>query len=251
MEVPVFYYDFSQVLFIFLIKPSRLKPLLEGSGCKPCIMLNRRALVILNFFEYRKTSLGPYNEAGLCSFTYSDKFKKPFLYMPDMLKSGDRWKTGTYVHNLPATTKTANVAGREIYGFPKFVTDIPFSLTSKSFSGGVKDPDTGDDIFSISGPLSRIGMTFPSFDFVTYTNHKGEQLRTHVTTDARAKYSLFPNMRLKVGKSNHIMAKNLRDLGLDNKRPFSILTTDNSRSRSPQGIAVTHDMHQRIKKKEL
>ncbi|MCP4132114.1 MAG: acetoacetate decarboxylase family protein [bacterium] len=251
MELPIFYYDFSQVLYLFLVKPGKLRPLLEGTGLKPCVMLNHRAVVMLVFFEYRSTSIGTYNEVGLCSLTYSEKCKKPFFYLPSILKSGDSWKTAAYVHDLPVTTKIANAGGREIYGYPKFVTDIPFSLTPKTFDGAVLDPDTGKNIFSIAGPLSRMGVSFPAIDIVTYTNHKGQQLRTNITTDAKAKYSLFPNMRLKVGESNHRMAKNMRDLGLDNKRPLSIATSEIARSRLPRGIAVTPDMLERIKKKEL
>ncbi len=247
VELPIFYYDFSMALFTFFIKPKNLESILEGTGLKPCVFLNNRSVAILVFFEYRDTSVGIYNEVGLCSLTYSEKCRKPFFYLPGLIGNGDNWKIGAYVHNLPVTTKEANAAGKEIWGYPKFVTDIPFSLGPKTFGGAVKDPDTGDDIVSLSGSRGRVGLTFPAIDIVSYTIHRGEHIRTCITTDDKAKYSLYPNIRLKVGSGDHIMTRNLRGLGLDNKRPFSLTVTQNTRSRLPEGIVVTPDMFERLK----
>ena len=58
--------------------------------------------------EYRKTDIGPYNEVGLTVLA---------------LAPGDPIPAN-YVVDLPVTTAVANRAGREIWGYNKFVAAI-------------------------------------------------------------------------------------------------------------------------------
>jgi len=46
---------------------------------------------------------------------------------------------GAYVLEMPVTIPQARAAGREIWGFPKFETKIPFKLERKRFEFGVLD----------------------------------------------------------------------------------------------------------------
>ncbi len=240
VDLPIFYYDFSSVIFNFMVKPEKVSALLEGTALSPCILANNMALVIIVFFEYRDSSVGIYNEVGLCSLTYSKALKKPFFYLPDVIKKGDKWKIAAYVHNLPVTTKAANAAGREIWGYPKFVTEIPFSLTKNTFKGSVLDPDTGDDILSIDGKMGPVGIgpLLRGIDIVTHTIHKGAQIRTHITTEGKAAYHLFPKMKLLVGSGSHVMNENLIRLDLHGARPIAMITSYNTRSRLPAGVDI-------------
>ncbi|MCP4135980.1 MAG: acetoacetate decarboxylase family protein [bacterium] len=241
IEIPHFYNDFSQVLFFYFVKPEKLLPLLEGTDLKPCVCINNRAIVNLILLEYRDSSIGSYNEIGLSSLTYSTKLKKPFFVFPNFLKKGDKWKIAGYIHNLPVTSKLAYAAGVEIFGYPKFITEIPFSLTEKSFEATVCDPDSHSNIFSISCPIGykSFGLKMPGVDLVTYSNNnKGDQLKAYICVDAKTKNNLFPSVKLTVGESNHVMAQNLRHLDLENKKPFSVSTTHTARGVGPNSAIV-------------
>lgn len=240
VQLPILYLDFSSVIFLFFVKPNLVEPLLDGSGFKPCIFANGRAMVILVFFEYRDSSIGSYNEVGLCSATYSTKKKKPFLFLPDLLKKGDKWQIASYVHNLPVTTSLANAAGRTIWGYPKFVTDIKFSLSKKSFHGKVMDPDSNREILSIGGAMGKMGTgtLLPSIDIVTHTVKNGEQVHTVITTDGKMNYNLWPSMRLQIGDGDHPMTQNLRRLDLHQRKPFVMGTSYNGRSILPEGNVI-------------
>jgi len=209
--LPIFYYDFSSIVFSYLADKTEAEILLKGSGLKPALVLGNKVMVIIVFFEYRDTSIGSYNEVALTTLSYPEDNPKPFCPLINFIKKGQNWNIGAYIHNLPVTTEIANAAGRKIWTYPKFVTPIPFKLKQPEFSGSVKDPDSGDDIFSIKGNTGKLGLgsVFNSFDLVIYSNHKNELIKTIVDTRGKAWYGLNGNFELKTGSSKHEMGDNI------------------------------------------
>jgi hypothetical protein len=128
VELPIFYYDVSVRQLNFFVDYSSALSRLEGTGLVPCRVFNGKAVACLVFYNYRDTSIGPYEEVAMVILSYPESFKDPRLYLANMVRrNGHKWTVGAYVLELPVTIPEARVAGREIWGYPKYLTDIPFT----------------------------------------------------------------------------------------------------------------------------
>lgn len=244
IELPAFYKDVSLILSLFWVDRNRYDNVVNGTpllpeNLKPCRFFTGKNLVAVVFFSYRDSTLGPYNEVSLTSVVLPDGVPKPLFLLPQFLKRGNKWRIGSYFHDLPVTTEQANVAGHEVWGLPKFVTEIPFDLRDKSFNGSVMDPDTKKPIVTLSGAISKSLLKYKAFDLVLYSNHRGGVLKTITDVESKYNVSLMPGLTLNVGDSDHRMAQNLRALGLDGARPFVSLWSNKFRSRLNDGKIIS------------
>ena len=243
IPLPALYRDVSLCISYFWVDPGKF---ILGEGNKellpdnltPCRFFNGKALINIAFFNYRDSSLGPYNEASLSTLIYPNKFNRPLIFLPQFFKKGADWKIGSFIHNLPVTTEESRIAGDEVWGLPKFVTEIPFNLEKNKFSGAVIDPQTKKDIVSLSGNFRR-SFRLKAFDLVLFSNHRNTLLKTIVDIDSVWDCALKPDMTLNIGDSGHLMAANLRTLKLDGRKPFMTMWTHKFKSRLNDGVPYT------------
>lgn len=238
VDLPMFFYDSSVRCLNFFVDYVRTVPLLEGTGLEPVRFFNGKALVNLMFFQYREVGIGGYDEVFITITVVPEGFPKPRYFLTNLLKQrGDRWTMGGYVLEMPVTIPQARAAGREIWGYPKFETEIPFELSGRRFRFGVNDPGTGEPLLSVSGAETP-GVRLPGFDLVSFTNHDGKILRVTVDVDGSLRHSVPRGIRVVTGSSDHRFAKNLRDLGLDRVKPWSCMCSDAVRTRLNPGVPV-------------
>ena len=237
ISLPILYYDVSVFQAFFLVDRERAEEKLRGTGLRP-VLLGGRAFAGLAFFEYRQTSIGPYNEVGTVLAVYPDRESSQPKTLFDILRPSAERKNGFHILDLPVTTAGACAAGRELWGFPKFVTDIPLTFEGRRFSGSVLDPDRRTPILTLDGRYGR-GPRLPGIDLVLYSLRSEEMLRTVVTTDSRMTTSTGRGLALTLGDSDHPMARNLRDLELDGRRPIVVQNAEYFRSRLPAGEPIT------------
>lgn len=224
VELPILYYDASNVVAIFAVRPAAAEALLEGTRLEPVVVAGR-AVVALSFYEYRASSVGPYNEVGTAIL--AKRAGAPL-----------RWKTsGAFVVDLPVTTRAANAAGRELWGYPKFVTKIGFRLDGRDVESSVEDPASHEPIVSLRGRMGR-AIPAPPISFATFTMSRGDLLRTPIDVRGRCAFHAAGSVSLRVGSSEHPMAKHLRELGLDAARPRALVSTDRFASRLHEGAAA-------------
>ena len=140
---------------------------------------------------------------------------------------------------VPVTTQAACAAGKEIWGYPKFVTPIGFSLEAKRFKGTVSDPEAGDTMVELSGDLG-IGLPAPQLDLVLYSHHNGSLLRTLINTRGGGRSCLPGSLRLKLSNSTHPMAQRLAQLGLANAAPKMVFHSHGLQLRLNAGADITH-----------
>jgi len=236
VDFPIYYYDTSNVIAIFKADQLGVDKLLTNTGFKEAIFLNGSPLVFMSFYEYRHTSIGSYNEVGLAIPIIKNGVKQNYNSYLDLLRDVDKRQIGFYVTNLPVNTEEANAAGREFWGFPKFVTDIPFKLENKYFESEVKDP-TGSSICKLGGDL-KLGIKAPALSAITYSNLNGKTHRTAVNVRGDFKAYLAHKVRLRIGNSGHDMAENLRALKLNNSRPVCIMSSTTFQSRLNLGATI-------------
>ena len=233
-EQPTLYYDVSMFLALFTTEVELAAEKLAGLDLKPGLFWRGKACVGLVFYEYRDTSIGPYNEVGLAIPALPLHQSLPLGGWVGMYSNVNTRSLGHYILNLPVTTEIAWYGGREFFGYPKFVTKIPFHLDSQAFHGEVLDPNGRDLIVMLSGSLGS-GIPAPSMDLVTYSELDGKKLRTIINVRGGVQMRSKGNIRLCVGNSNHEMARNLRDLGLDDQQPLLVQDTHRFQSRLNAG----------------
>ncbi|MFM7271658.1 MAG: acetoacetate decarboxylase family protein [Actinomycetes bacterium] len=95
----------------FAVPYTAARDLIAYSGLEPAPLPGRRALASLGFVRYIDGDLGPYHE-----FVVALIVRRP--------GSDDRRDTGAFIHQLPVNQPFTCAAGRGIWGFPKFVTEI-------------------------------------------------------------------------------------------------------------------------------
>jgi hypothetical protein len=239
VNLPMFFYNVGVRHLNYWVDYERVVPKLEGTGLAPLRFFNGKALISLIFYNYRDVSIGPYDEVTITIVVRPVAFRDPSVYLPTFLRrSGKDWGSiGAYVLEMPVTIPQARAAGREIWGFPKFETRIPFRLTGKSFEFEVKDPHTDGVILAVEG-LMGPGIPVRATDLVTFSNMNDSIWKTIIVVDAMYALCTAKGVSLKVGSSTHGMAKNVNDLGLADINPFLIMSSDNFRSLLNPGNAV-------------
>jgi Acetoacetate decarboxylase (ADC) len=235
-ELPAFYTDARSFFAWYLIDPERATSLISREKLE-LIQVGGKALVVVSFFEYLQTTLGPYNEVSVAVAVKPKRAATPRFPILSLMRPVDKNIVGFEILDLPVTTSLADVAGREIFNFPKFVTEITFSLGGKSFFGSVRDPEGSDAIVSLGGEVGP-GVRWAVPDMVLYSVRDGQLLRTNVNTRGVGHNRLPGTIRLRVGDSQHPMAERLKQLGLDGLKPAWIATAQPFQSRLNQGVAI-------------
>ncbi|RMF14818.1 MAG: hypothetical protein D6761_08810 [Candidatus Dadabacteria bacterium] len=201
VELPI-RYDDASALFLFGTTTAEVaEELLDGTGLAPVSLPGGRPLWGIGCYNYRRTSIGPYNEVGVALLAR---------------REGGRGLTvpASYVVDLPVTTEIACAGGRDIYGFPKFVTDIDANLSGRHCEVTVRDPE-GATIMRLEW-TRRIAVPAPAFDLRTWSRLDGELLRTPVEMWGKFHAGLPLGLKLEVGDSDHGMARRLRRLTAHN-----------------------------------
>lgn len=240
VDLPILYYDATAVYAFFLVTSLKVDRLLVGTGLVSSMRIGPNSVVGIACYEYRDTSVGIYNEVGLAAAVARDGETLALGGWPEVLHSfthPEERRNGMYVFDLPVTTPQANAAGREIWGFPKFVTPIPFSLQGRDFTCSVNDPAGDEPIMSLAG---RMGFSIPSapFSLSLFSQLQGRLLRTHVNARGKSWLAGPGSLQLRVGNSAHPMAEHLRALGLQNAKPVAVLGSRQFQSRLNAGCPV-------------
>jgi hypothetical protein len=198
----------------FLVPAAAAQGLVAASGLTVAEPLPGRAVCSIAFVRYLDSDLGPYHEVAV-AFLVRHKGMEP---ASAITKSAEvvRGFMGAFIHQLPVNQELTLEAGREIWGFPKFLADIDFDLT-----GAVKRcslQHDGDFVLSLA---VRPGVRMPA---------RGSSLDAYSSTDGvlrRTAWSMEPaGVRGRPGGAelvlgDHPIAKELRTLGLPKRAVFS------------------------------
>jgi Acetoacetate decarboxylase (ADC) len=206
--LPIRYFDVQCLVATFLAAPDRASQLLADAGLQPVLQEDGRAVIDLYCIEYRRTDIGPYNEVGL-----TVRAKAP----------GDPI-AANYVVHLPVTTAIANRAGREIWGYNKFVATIDVKSEGKTFSTVLRDSD--QDIIGALEGTRVASVPAPASDILTFSLHHGRLIKTVIRVLTPSLATSGDNFVFKVGASRHPMTSNLRTVALDGARPVLVHYTD-------------------------
>ncbi|MFP5441207.1 MAG: acetoacetate decarboxylase family protein [Gammaproteobacteria bacterium] len=240
VDLPIFYYDSSALQAFFLPKRARVERLLAGTGLVPALTIGQRALAGIACYEYRHTTVGSYNEVGVAVAVCRDGEQLRLNGWSDLLstmRDPESRHVAFHILDLPVTTAAANAAGREVWGYPKFVADIPFRLEGRDFACSVMAPGTQAPVMELAGrvgpsvPVGTMGLTLLSF-------HDGQLVRATVNARGPARLATPGSLRLKADGSRHPMGERLLELGLDGAAPFAVSWTHAFQSRLNAGTVI-------------
>lgn len=235
VAMPILYYDASQLMAFYRIDCGRAQALLGDQY--DVVRFGGKALAAVAFYEYRHTSIGPYNEVGTAIACVPRGTPPPAWPLLSLFKNLDQNRLGFHVIDLPVTTAAACAAGRDIWGYPKFITPIDFSLRGATFSGTVHDPAGGAPVFSLSG-TAGMGVGASLINLILYSTQQRGMLRTLINIRAKGRLCLPGSLRLRIGDSAHPMTQRLAAMDLQDARPVFIAHTHGLQLRLNAGAVL-------------
>lgn len=221
VELPILYYRLDCLYAFWAVDAARADDLLAGTGLRAVRGPASRALFGLAFYDYHDTTIGPYHEVG-SALAVHPGHSGPLLSWADLLLPASRRRLGFHILDLPVSTPIACAAGRELWGYPKFVTELPFAVSGRAAACAVADPAGGPPLLALEGSLGP-GLALPGFDLVLYSQRGTDRLRTHVDVRGTMATSLGRGLRLTCSAASaHPMAERIARLGVAGRPPLLV-----------------------------
>ncbi|MFN8036780.1 MAG: acetoacetate decarboxylase family protein [Acidimicrobiia bacterium] len=207
IELPIRYYRTDCFLGVFSADVDAVAARLPSDRLAPVRLTAGRAAVGIVAYNYLETGVGPYGEIGVAAMCTFGGHAPPVL--PALLET--RYPGfGAFVLHLPVTTRVACAAGRTVWGYPKFVSDMAFDLQPELQR--VELREGGADLLSLE--VQRGGRVVRDHKpLVTFTVKDGDLIRTEVAS--RAVYQVgVGRSRGHLELGDHPLAGELRGLDL-------------------------------------
>ena len=127
VQIPVEIRDARSWFASFLVPLNAARALVAPAGLEPTVTMRKFALATLAFVRYSDGDLGPYQEVAVAVLVEDPSG-------PGSSGDGARGAASVYIHQLPVNQEFTCAAGREIWGFPKFIADITITEGRRSDS---------------------------------------------------------------------------------------------------------------------
>lgn len=186
----------------FVVRHDAASRLLAGTGLEPKRLPGGRALCILAAVRYVDNDLGPYNEVAMCLAVGAAGGAPP----------------GAFIHQLPVDGEFTCAAGREVWGFPKWLADI----TIRDGEDGLRChlAHEGEMILDLHVRPRPVPLPSKPAEMSAYARLDGVTRRTPFTSRATEVRGGPGGATLAVGE-RHPMAQDLRSLGLPRRALMS------------------------------
>lgn len=205
-ELPVLYYRDDFFLAAYQADADRVRQYMPCDRLRPVVLPVNRAVVVVMAANYIDTTLGPYGEVAIATLVYHVR-RGPGGLPPVLLGLHN---PGYLVLHLPVTGLALSDAGRGVWGYPKFVADIDFTITPEQSRCVLADRDQHILTLQVGnrGLLARERQPL-----ISYSVRHGQLLRTTVPQRGIFRRSWYPrHVQLVLG--DHPIAESLRELDL-------------------------------------
>jgi hypothetical protein len=215
LELPVRYTDGAALACIYRVDLATAREVL-GSECFEPLPFHGKALVQVMALEYRESSVGPYNELGVLVLVQRTGCRPSSTRT--LLKPASVEDAGWFVLTLPVTTGFTCASGRELWGFPKYVTRI-----DTAFARGRAKITLGDEL--VMEHRARFGLSMSAPPYVFFSELNGQLIRTVVPVKHKLRMGGARTATINV-IGNGPTADVVRRLGLENQRPLMAARAD-------------------------
>lgn len=226
-ELPILYRDASLIGVFYRVDPAAATAVLGDLPLEPMTLFGK-AIVFIAGFEYRETTIGPYGELAV-AIQVRRKGTRP-SWWSSLRKPETTTDQGLYVVNLPVTMDAARAAGVDIWGFPKYVSEMETEFGDDGVSFRL-----GDELHLTMGQgrgLKLAGMPFTTFSVL------GDSLvRTVVATAHKVRWGGASSVRLEV-TGDGPSATTVRVLGLPEAGAAFAFRGDALQAILPAGTVV-------------
>jgi hypothetical protein len=227
IELPVVYEDGSLLGLLYAVDATTAQQLIATDLLRPLTLFGR-ALALVIAFEYRRTSIGAYNEFGIAILSKCRESRTSAwlaLTSPHHVRTA-----GWFVVNLPVTTELALACGIETWGYPKYVSRITTDFASDEVR---VELERELEIIQRSWRPIRLGAK----PIVTLTMLRERILRTAMSPRYRMSFGGTGTTSLRI-VGDGPTAATARRLELDRRRPLVTFRADELRSTLPAGEFV-------------
>jgi hypothetical protein len=220
LELPFLARDASMLAAFFRVSMARATAALAGKPFHPVRILGGTGVVALALIDYRDTIIGPYREVLAALAVVPEGVAPPTLPLLGLIRASTRRDVGFHALDIPVNEPAPGLSGRELWGFPKFVTEIDLSLDlpAPSVIGVVHAPSGEEQILVLEGRAGA-GLPLPAMDLVFYTVRDGRVLRTVAYARGKTHVALGRGLTLRLGRGVHPMSDRLAALGLAGAHP--------------------------------
>jgi hypothetical protein len=231
----------------YLVPAAAAQGIVDPTGLEVTGPVPGRALVALAVCRYDDTDLDPYHEVAV-SFVVRPHDAPPNASAALRVREFFSGTVGAYIHRLPVDREFSCAAGRDLWGFPKWVTTIdidePDAGSTRAGTGtSVRLVDDGVHVLSLAVAAGG-RLRLPSNAPPSYSFRDGVLRRTTWTTSAEGVTGRAGGATLVLG--DHPMADELRALGLPRRALFSSsiavmrASFDGARVVNPRARARSH-----------
>jgi len=206
----------------YLVPAKAAQRIVDPTGLEVTGPLPGKALMALAACRYDDTDRDSYHEVAV-SFVVRPHDAPPNPSVLDRLREFGTGAIGAYIHRLPVDREFTCAAGRDIWGYPKWITTIDIDECEpgdrRSGSGTtVRLVDDGSHVLTLTlaggGPVKLPSQAPPSYSF-----RDGVLRRTQWEMSAEGVAGRPGGATLVLGE--HPMADELRSLGLPKRALFS------------------------------
>jgi len=207
----------------YLVPAAAAQRIVDPTGLEVTGPVPGRALLALAVCRYDDTDLDPYHEVAV-SFVVRPHDAPTLTSAAQRTREFFAGAIGAYIHRLPVDQEFSCAAGRDIWGFPKWVTTIDIDepsgpgRTRNGTGTTVRLVDDGVHVLTLTvaagGRLRLPAQAPPSYSFADSALR-----RTLWTTSSEGTAGRVGGASLVLG--DHPMAGELRSVGLPRRALFS------------------------------
>lgn len=213
VSVPVQVRSAAMVGGTFTVPATAAQKLIDYSGLRIVKVAGTLGICMVSAVQYTDNDLGPYNEIALALVVHPPDGPPT---SPTTLLGGN---VTTFIHRLPVNQTFTCAAGRDIWGFPKWVADINFQ--ERPGRTDVVMLDDGEHAATLSvRTRGRIPVPDNEMEMACYSFREGTLRCTPWTMRLSRARMGFGGVEVHVGERNQL-ADDLRALGFPKKGLFA------------------------------
>jgi hypothetical protein len=215
-----------QAAATFLVDHAAAKRVIATSGLNPTRYPGGRSVVSLALVDYTDNDLDAYKELALAVLVDD----------PPGVEPGPKGTVSSLIWRLPVTEQFTCSAGRQIWGFPKWVADLDVDFHPGGVTGVLRD-ESGE-ILRIEMRRGRVPLPRRKMPMAAYScDDELVVRRTPWVADGTGRMAVRPGgTRVTLGYG-HPMADELRALGFP-KRALMTLFDDHLQATFQEPVVV-------------